>query len=260
MFEKSIINLLVLFLLIFVKTFCIVKTMSVFVVRKEFKEAINDYLYLLEKGYSATSLLKLIGDRYRLIKEERSILLRGVTTKVISELRRKKLVKEKEVISKNIAIDYYNVAMTIISYLSGKIMYIATDGFLRDASESHSAIKDINSILQIKAINLMREYLKKIKIKNILLFLDSPVSNSGKLAKILKEQLKENFLIIDVKVVKSADYYLIHNSDAIVSTSDSNIIDKKEKIFDLAFYTLKFHYNPDFLNLSNFFKKRRKRD
>ena len=47
----------------------------------DFKQAVIDYLYLLEKLYPHKAILKIIGDRYRLSKTQRSILFRGITRK-----------------------------------------------------------------------------------------------------------------------------------------------------------------------------------
>ncbi|MBN2875464.1 MAG: DUF434 domain-containing protein, partial [Spirochaetales bacterium] len=41
-------------------------------------EAIRDYRSLLDRGYPAQATIKLVGDRYRLPREGRVVLFRGV--------------------------------------------------------------------------------------------------------------------------------------------------------------------------------------
>ena len=72
------------------------------------------------------------------------------------------------------------------------------------------------------------------------MFLDSPISFSGKMAEELRECLKDLLAIpFTVTVILSADYPLKSFIGA-VATSDSSIMDKEEvkKIFDLAKFVL----------------------
>lgn len=218
-----------------------------------FQEAANDYYYLLSKNYPIKAALKLISDKYRLSGLERSVLLRGIVNKKTACERKNKLFLEKNIINKLLLIDFYNVIITIISYLSGKFLYIANDGFLRDAAEVHGRLS--KSKLIEKALIFLFKYLYSIKIKEAIMYMDSPVSHSKDLS--VKSDKLFNEYKINGKcfVVKSADYYLINsNSDCICSTSDSTIIDNRDKVFDLAFNILKFHFNPDFVFINSYIK------
>ena len=216
----------------------------------DFKNAVKDYYYLLENDYSKKATIKLIGDRYRLTGLERSVLLRGIIKKEKALERKNKLLKEFEINNKLLVIDCYNVLMTVISYLSGKFFYIANDGFLRDAGEFHGKIGKSEGIS--KALTLLFKYLSNNKMERIEMYLDSPVTNSKELSKNICMLFDKYKIIGNSYVVKSADYYLIHSKDGICSTSDSTIIDHKDKIFDLSYFILKFFFNPDFFNLDRF--------
>ncbi len=95
---------------------------------KTFSEAASDYLFLLEKQYPKKSILKLVGDKYQLTGEERSVLFRGIHQPELCELRKNKLVTTLES-SKPLFVDGYNVIRTIGSYLLGKTVFYSTDEF-----------------------------------------------------------------------------------------------------------------------------------
>ncbi|MCK4797265.1 MAG: DUF434 domain-containing protein, partial [Spirochaetes bacterium] len=150
------------------------------IITENFKNAIIDYSYLLEKDYPHKAILKIIGDRYLLTGLQRSILFRGITKKQKAFNRKSKLIYEKKVNNKMLFIDCYNVIITIVSYLSGKFIFIGNDGFLRDTAEAHGKIQKTD-ILE-KSLILLFEYLKTLNLKDAVFFLDSPVSNSKKFA------------------------------------------------------------------------------
>ncbi|MBN2546013.1 MAG: DUF434 domain-containing protein [Spirochaetes bacterium] len=226
-------------------------TYNKLIINEDFESSVADYLYLIEKRYSRKSSLKIVGDRYRLNSDQRSVLQRGVIKRKIALERERKFVKEENLFFNCLIIDCYNVLITIISYLTGKFLYISNDGFLRDTSETHSNIKKFNLNTVVKAFYLIFEYLKELDLSEVIFFLDSPVSNSVKLSNKINILLEINNLDGYAQVVKSADHYIINASDGIAATSDSVVIDKKMEVFDLACHVLKYHYEPDFFNLKN---------
>lgn len=216
-----------------------------------FKDACNDYLYLLDKNYSEKAVIKIVQDKYKLSGLERSVLQRGIVNRNTASKRRIKILQEKEIQGNNLLVDFFNILLTIYSYLNGNFVYIACDGFLRDASESHgNFIKNKNFII---AIELIFKYLYKIKFKKITFYIDSPVSKSKELFYIINDKINEYKIDAETELVKSADYYLIKSKNEISATSDSNIIDKVEKVYDLSFNILKDKFNKKFFNLREFF-------
>lgn len=215
-----------------------------------FIEAISDYLYLLEHNYSQKSILKLVGDRYQLKGQERSMLFRGVQTNTECESRKEKQLIKPEKKDK-LYIDGYNIIRTIGSYLLGKTLFISMDGFLRDASEMHRATLNNKTLKQ--TLKLIFEYFDHLETEHVEVFLDQPISKSGELA----SELNKRFSLIDLDglatTVHSPDYHLKQIHDGIVCTADSNIIDSsKVKVFDLAKATLDFNFHPEFIDLTKF--------
>jgi hypothetical protein len=216
-----------------------------------FHSALKDYLFLMEKEYPQKATLKLISDKYRLSGIERSILFRGVVTTQKVNLRKSK-VAESLPASGMITIDGFNVLRTIASYLMGRPVYVAMDGFLRDASELHG--KPLEQNRRLKAFDLVLSMLNNGDYTLYIPF-DSPVSRSGETAASVNKILQEKNIKGRAETVRSADFQLKQATSGIIATADSAIIEQaKVPVADLAQLTLKYHFHPDFFDLRLFEK------
>lgn len=218
----------------------------------QFPEAANDYLFLLERNYSQKSILKLVGDKFQLTGQERSMLYRGIVSRNLCRLRKQKLIQKLPTKSK-VFIDGYNVIRTVGSYLLGKPLFISMDGLLRDASEMHSAT--LKQATLDKTISLLFEYLKETGLTELTILLDSPISKSGTLALFLNNKIEELHLKGKAKTLHSPDHHLKQVEKGIICTSDSSIIDESEaKVFDLARVILESNYRPELINFQELIK------
>ncbi len=206
-----------------------------------FKLAISDYKYLLNRGYPEKASLKLVGDRYRLDRTARNCLFRGVVKDELVKVRRAKLVSAKDVKKSSLGIDWYNVLITVESYLKGNLLFVSEDGILRDSAGVHGSYRK-NEITE-RAIKIISQALSYLAPSKIDIFLDSPISHSGEMGTYIKRKLEEkNLKNITVEVIKSADYPL-KTYHGIVATSDSVIMDNAPQIFDLPRYALRREFN-----------------
>ena len=196
------------------------------------------------------SCLKLVSDKYKLSGEERSMLFRGVVLEPLIKKRKSKIIQNPNP-DADYMIDGYNVIRTIGSYLTGNLVFVSMDGFLRDASEIHK--KSIKEDVTYKAIELILTALKNIEAKSVLFLLDKPISKSGELAKYINQELDHISIKGEAKTVHSPDYHLKKAKSSVICTSDSIIIDEcRCKVLDLARYILEVNYSPDFLIVTNF--------
>ncbi|MCK4288289.1 MAG: DUF5616 domain-containing protein, partial [Bacteroidales bacterium] len=100
---------------------------------------------------------------------------------------------------------------------------------------------------------LILVYLEKLKVSEINFYLDQPVSFSGKLSQKINKIIKDYYLTGKAEVYNSPDYILKNIEEGFVATSDSTIIDKaKLNIFDIARNTIKYHFNPNFIDMGLF--------
>ncbi len=191
---------------------------------ERFLTAARDYLYLLEGKYPQASVLKLVGDRFRLSGVERSVLYRGISIRTESERRAAKLVAAESAEGKELHIDGFNVLITIGSYLNGNLVFIGNDGYLRDASEIHGKV--FRTQLFDKAILLVFSFLGTISPKAVHFYLDAPVSHSGELCFKINQLLAHYGMEGSATTLKSPDFLLKTITDGIIATSDSGIIDR----------------------------------
>ena len=208
---------------------------------EKFKNAVNDYRYLQNNHYSNKSSLKLVGDRYHLTHIQRNCLFRGVVPNILAEKRKTKIITSNTVNNQKLGIDWYNVLISIETYLKGMHVFIADDGILRDVSEVHGSYKE--GKVTKKAINLIVKEIFALKAEMLFIFIDSPISFSGEMAKILRERLK-SLEYLNISVIHSADY-MLKNFNGIVCSSDSIIMNNVEYIFDFPRYVIEKNFKVE---------------
>lgn len=198
---------------------------------KELQKAAEDFRYLLNRGYPRKASLDLVGNRYQLFSDQRHLLHRGIFSDRDSRSRRKKKISVERIQGKELAIDGYNVIITIEAGLSDRPLIFGDDGFIRDISGLSSSFKKTE--LTEEAIRLILAIIKKMKPLHTLFLFDAPISKSGKLAQEVRESLKRENLAGDARAVKVPEKILV-GFPGVIATSDTAIIDQSKKVLDLA--------------------------
>lgn len=200
---------------------------------KDLQKPAEDFRYLLNRGYPRKAALELVGNRYQLTSDQRHLLHRGVFSSADSEARQKKRIPIVRIRNRDLAIDGYNVVITIEAGISGRPLVLADDNFVRDISGLSGSFKKTE--ITEEAIQLIVNVLKKRRPRKTLFLFDAPISMSGKLAQEVRDLLKKENLLGDALAVKVPENILIGFS-GIVATSDTAIIDQSKKVIDLAGY------------------------
>ena len=198
---------------------------------KDLQKAAKDFRYLLNRGYPRKTSLELVGNRYGLTFDERHLLHRGVFSDSDSQSRRRKIIPIKAIKNKDLAVDGHNVLITVEAGLSGRPLILADDGFVRDISGLSGSFKKTE--VTEKALQWIVALLKKWGPRHTLFLFDAPISKSGILAQELRALLKEESLPGDAAAVKVPETTLI-GFQGVIATSDTAIIDRSEKVIDLA--------------------------
>lgn len=217
----------------------------------ELQFAAEDFRHLLNRGYPRKAALELVGNRYGLNYDQRHLLHRGVFSGSDSTSRRKKKVSIKGVFNKNLAIDGYNVIITVEAGLSGQPLILGDDGFVRDISGLSGNFKRTKTTEE--ALQSIFDLLKKAKPCQTLFLFDAPISRSGELAEEVRDRLKSEGLVGDAAAVKVPENVLM-GYPGIIATSDTSIIDQSPKVVDLAGHIVRQR-----LKSSGFLRWRRKR-
>ncbi len=208
-----------------------------------FSEAYCSYKYLRERGFPEKASIKLIGDRYRLTRAQRNCLFRGVIDAKTAGRRSAKTVQPPGIAGRRLALDWYNVLITVESYLKGLTILLADDGVLRDSTAAHGSYR--KGPVTEKALSAILEGVGALAPASVDVFLDSPIAFSGEMAEQLRLRLAGLPFPSLVSLDRSADFAL-KSYDGIVASSDSVIIDRAHAVFDLPRFVLarSFAFTP----------------
>ncbi len=204
-----------------------------------FGEALRDYRYLRNRGFPEKAALKLVADRWRLGSLERNCLFRAVFPADHCRLRRAKLVEPQAVGGQALGVDWYNVLITVESYLKGYPVFQADDGLVRDSSGVHGSYRP-GKVTETARRKIL-ETVASLAPARLELILDAPISFSGAMAEQLRREAPA--CPCEVTVSPSADYPL-KSFPGVVATSDSSIIDREavREVLDLARIVLEGSY------------------
>jgi len=195
------------------------------------RRAVEDYSLLMTKGYAVKSALKLVGDRFSLRQRQRLAVMRSACSDNQLAQRKENQVEILALKNDSLAIDGYNILITIEAALSGGLIFKGRDGCLRDLASLHGTYRKVTET--IPALKLIIDFVNNVRPSEITLLLDRPVSNSGKLKQIIELLLKDSIIIWNVKLVQNPDKDLISGS-SIVASSDSVILDNCRRWINLA--------------------------
>ena len=193
--------------------------------------AASDFSLLLTKGYAQKSSLKLVGDRFSLTERQRLAVMRSACSDQQLTSRKQREVKIAELAGQPVAIDGYNILITLEAAMSGGVIFKGRDGCFRDLASIHGTYRKVTET--IPAVHLIGDFLSEICVSNALWLLDSPVSNSGRLKTLIGELSRKNNWDWQIRLSLSPDFELT-KTDLIVVSSDSVVLDACKRWINLA--------------------------
>jgi hypothetical protein len=186
------------------------------------RTATGDLAWLLSRGYAMPSSLKLVGDRYNLQERQRTALSRVVCTDQARIHRAQTLRTWDSLHNADVAIDGFNLLITIEAAFGGGLIMQCRDGCLRDLASMYGSYRAVQETTP--ALELIGSALVSVAPRSVLWLLDSPVSNSGRLAQNLRELAQERGWNWHVETVFDPDAVL-KTSERLVISSDSVVLD-----------------------------------
>ena len=186
--------------------------------------AVRDLSWLLERGYAMKSALQLVGNRFSLHERQRLAVLRSSCGESARRDRLAREVKIENWRGQTLQLDGYNVLMTVEAALGGGVLLRGRDGCLRDMAALHGNFRRVEETAV--AAHLIGEFIAEQNVARAVWWLDSPVSNSGRLKSLLIEIAAERGWCWEVNLAFDADAALKKlNDEGIVATADSVILD-----------------------------------
>ena len=205
------------------------------------QRAVTELSWLLSRGYADRSSLKLVGDRYRFKERQRKALLRASCRDAELLLREEKEVTAAALAQQNIVIDGFNLLITLEAAISGGVILACRDGCYRDIASIHGTYKSV--VETPLALEIIGRGLRELNIAAAHWYLDSPVSNSGRLKVKLSEFAAAHNLRWQIDLVFNPDTVLA-KSPAVVVSSDGWILNECQQFFNLHAYLIQ-RYLPE---------------
>jgi len=197
----------------------------------DLKQAVTDFSLLLSKAYADKSALKLVGDKFSLTQRQRLAVMRTSCSDEQLKSRKKRCISLKKAAGQSIAIDGYNLLITIEAAMSGALLLKTRDGCFKDLASIHGTYRKVDET--IPAVEMIGRFLAENNINDCLWLLDSPVSNSGRLKTLISKLAWENNWNWRIELVLSPDATLI-KSDSIIVSSDGIVLDGCKKWLNLS--------------------------
>lgn len=183
--------------------------------------AYEEIYYLLNRDYKISSVVDLVGGHYQFSVRQRNALLRATSSEEQLKARKEKQLKLSDARGQEIHIDGFNLIITLEVALSRGVLIMGGDRTLRDLAGLRGTYSIIDKT--VEAIELIGKLLNEIEPAAVKFYLDSPVSNSGRLkGKIIEQASSWNFPV-EVELAPNADPILSKQGNVI--TSDSVILD-----------------------------------
>lgn len=183
-------------------------------------KAADNLLYLINQGYKLKGASVFVGNHYLLSERQRLALVRAVSSREQIENREQKRIKDNFADS-TLYLDGFNSIITLEVALSQSLLLKCMDGTIRDLAALRGTYRLIDKTKT--AITLIGMKLERYQIKQAVFYLDSPVSNSGRLKECILKTLEPFSFQVQVNNIHNVDSVL-QELDHVV-TADAIILD-----------------------------------
>jgi hypothetical protein len=195
------------------------------------REAVSDLSWLFNRGYASQSATEIVGNRYSLDARQRLAVARCAAADEAVSRRKQHQQPSTALRGEEIWLDGYNILTSLEAALSGGVILEARDGCFRDMASMHGSYRKVEET--IPAIELLGNLLAGWGVATCHWLLDQPVSNSGRLKTMLREVAEKHDWSWQIELVPNPDAVLSVSSQ-IVASSDSQIVDRANRWFNLA--------------------------
>lgn len=192
--------------------------------------------WLLTRGYTAKSALKLVGDRHALTARQRKAVSHCACGDGALSGRLGRRVEPEALRGEALHLDGFNVLIVLESALSGGLVMFGRDGCARDLASIHGSYRRVEETLA--AVALVGETLAALGVSRACFQLDQPVSNSGRLKTRLRQAAAAAGWPWEVELVPNPDRTLVA-SEAVVASADAWVLDHSARWIDLAGYIVR---------------------
>ncbi len=196
------------------------------------RKAAEEVYYLLCRGYPVTNTTRFIGNHYQLSERQRLALARTISP--ADSIRSRKKREVSDIRGETIYIDGFNVIIGLEIAFSDSMLFKCMDGTIRDLAGLHGTYRLISQT--DFAIQALLQALDELQIQKAVIYLDKPVSNSGRLKQRIYEFAESISFELDVQIENPVDALL--KTKPLIASSDAIILDKCNNWFNLVKYII----------------------
>lgn len=185
------------------------------------KTAREELKWLLDRGYSMDTAATFTGNHHSLTARQRNAMKRSVSSTNDLKKRLKKLITPDEIRGREVLVDGFNIIITLETALSGSLLILCGDGVIRDLAGLRGTY---HLIPQTDiALGLLLQSLEITGASSARIYLDAPVSNSGRLRDRIIETSSSYHIPVEVILADDTDK-AIEGKENII-TGDSILLD-----------------------------------
>lgn len=193
------------------------------------RQAGADFGWLAAHGYAPKSSLQLVGDRFALDLRQRQAVARASCAPAVAAARMARQLPLGPL--PELWVDGFNVLTTIEAAFAGGVVLGCGDGCYRDLASVHGTWRRV--VETPLALAHLAGVLAVAGVAQVVLLLDAPVGNSGRLAALVRRLASVHGWPWRVEVVASPDQELAR-AGVPVATADSAILDRGVAWVNLA--------------------------
>ena len=197
----------------------------------DLRQAVSDYSWMLSHGYAAKSALALVGNRFQLHERQRLAVMRCACTDESLDYRLRHAGTADTLAGQTLLLDAYNILTTVEVALLGGVVLEGRDGCYRDIASVYGTLRHVEEA--VPAMLLIGETLSGLGVEQVAWYLDSPVSNSGRLRDMLHQIAGEHGWEWQAHVVNNPDPVLAAAQE-VIATADGIVLDQCRQWFNLA--------------------------
>ena len=194
------------------------------------RRAAEEVLFLQNRGYMMTNATRFVGDHYQLSERQRLALARTISP--LASIVERKSRQVTDISGETIYIDGFNVIIGLEIACSQSMLFKCMDGTVRDLAGLHGTYRLIPQTDE--GIKMLIKALSALRVSKAVIYLDKPVSNSGRLKQRIYE-LAEN-IPFELEVLTEDAIDSILKTKPIIASADAIILDECSKWFNINRY------------------------
>jgi hypothetical protein len=192
--------------------------------------AYEEAAWLLGRGYPSTMAIRTVGDHHQLHARQRLALQRATCSEAARRARTARRVPVDDLAGLDLAVDAFNLIITLEIALEGGLVIAGADGALRDLAGMRGSYRLVDATAT--AIELVGDALRAMGAASASFWLDAPVSSSGALRATILDRAARFPCPISAELVPDADRALAGRSRVV--SSDAAVLDACESWVGLA--------------------------